>query len=838
MGLEQAYYTSCEAGLRGTKGFQMNAASSGLSPTDLTYLERYGVYLPPLSCPTMPATPEELALFPRNLAYYKLPDGTAVLSRSQYLGQDYSRRFGNFFTHYVVSRQAAGLIGKVNPVFAWEAPFWVSREAPQSQLPLLESLSSGSALNPETMRTFLAAGDRRSHLPNFLAAVHAALSSRKRLILVEQDEAIARWIALAALALPNSLLAELSFSTYTKNPYNMDVLICGTTADSDFAFSPAEIQHQYQVFDFVRNRFSPPPPQTRFSVAAAEWYAAGDFQEAADFKEFADNLQGNYQAGDLDALVVLYAFIRNQPVGDQEVLDSVNFLIAKGLVGHQDLLNTATAALCDLPVDNRAADRVAGALFSAVLSAPGTGPEAREDATRFYVDWAVQRLLPGATPETFASLAAAFARHRVPPPAWEAARTEIVRWLENPPGAAWLVALIGFLQEVRILPGFEAAVLAGVRTTLWPRLDDPQVQDLLGSIFEAGTLPGLDDLVVGNVLTSGRRPEGLDPLESLLSRPRTRERLKELAARRGETAMVILLTARELAKSSDKAQATVKFLDAPGLPAGARLTAPDLDLLFHQVWRSGMMLPRDARTLLDRRPDLLSHPAFCRLLVQGLLRSSDILNPTGETRELLQKLREMATPSGPARAGQSPAVKLPPEVQGCLELAAWPQRYEAAGTAGDRIQALKRILYLLPPENAGARSSLMRFVLVRYLSSDSHGAKSSDFLADLYALDGELLLASLPGVIETVFNKSSLSPGQWVPLFAFLHRRSTEEPPNRHIDDLYKQILPHAYDTLPKHVKHLLDGMLSSKSDWHTPWETWKKRPSLINKLSGGLLGR
>ena len=65
--LEQAYYTSCEVGLRGSKGFQMNAVSPGLDPNTLLYLERYGVYVPPLSSPTRP-TEEELGSFPKRAA--------------------------------------------------------------------------------------------------------------------------------------------------------------------------------------------------------------------------------------------------------------------------------------------------------------------------------------------------------------------------------------------------------------------------------------------------------------------------------------------------------------------------------------------------------------------------------------------------------------------------------------------------------------------------------------------------------------------------------------------------------------------------------------------------
>ena len=62
-----------------------------------------------------------------------------------------------------------------------------------------------------------------------------------RIVIVDDSESIALWIASASYALPPHLAWRLSFNTYDKNPYQTDVLIAGTTLDSDFAFSPPTV---------------------------------------------------------------------------------------------------------------------------------------------------------------------------------------------------------------------------------------------------------------------------------------------------------------------------------------------------------------------------------------------------------------------------------------------------------------------------------------------------------------------------------------------------------------------------------------------------------------------
>jgi hypothetical protein len=98
----QAYYTSCETGHRGSKGFQFNAVTPGLDPRLLEQLERLGVYVPPSSSVVQPSA-EDLERFPLVLLYQPLGGGGSVVAQSRYIGPDYSGRWGNYFTHYAIA---------------------------------------------------------------------------------------------------------------------------------------------------------------------------------------------------------------------------------------------------------------------------------------------------------------------------------------------------------------------------------------------------------------------------------------------------------------------------------------------------------------------------------------------------------------------------------------------------------------------------------------------------------------------------------------------------------------------------------------------------------------
>ena len=91
MKAEQLYYTSCEKGLENASGFQIKAMSNGFTKTN--DVRQLGSYEPSRDLPSQPDS-EELKEFP---ILFKYKDDVFV--RSVYVGQDYTKRFGNYFMH-------------------------------------------------------------------------------------------------------------------------------------------------------------------------------------------------------------------------------------------------------------------------------------------------------------------------------------------------------------------------------------------------------------------------------------------------------------------------------------------------------------------------------------------------------------------------------------------------------------------------------------------------------------------------------------------------------------------------------------------------------------------
>ena len=264
----QVYYTSCKTGIRGGQGFQINAATPGITPRSLEQVERLGLYVPPLSYPSQP-TPEQLESFPISLIYERLEDGSAMLAQAQYTGKDYSGRFGNFFTHTLVIPEARD--GKLpwRPIELYRSATWAKTASPQVDLPecSLAHLAARQVVSAQSALQFLQSGGRWTQLERVLTAALTALETRRRVLILDDPEAIPQWMAVATLFLPLSLARELTFNTYVKNPYQCSALMQGLISrkDTDFGFADHELQNQFLLLDFKENSFSALPPASGYA---------------------------------------------------------------------------------------------------------------------------------------------------------------------------------------------------------------------------------------------------------------------------------------------------------------------------------------------------------------------------------------------------------------------------------------------------------------------------------------------------------------------------------------------------------------------------------------------
>ena len=230
----QLHYTSSARGLAGYPGFQFVALSPGTPAAAEHAVSRYLTYQPPPSVPAQ-LGPAEMARLP--LAFgYALEQGHPVLTLCRYSGRDYSGRFGNFFGHAIFA-EPDDLKG-LRPIEFWAASWWADTAAEPGlarDLPTLSRLWPGDATDPTEVQLMLAKGRDQAYL--FLellidAVLQAMDKAAGRVILLADDvNDIAMWIAAVSYSLPYSMTRDLSFVTYSANPDQAPYRVVGTTRD-------------------------------------------------------------------------------------------------------------------------------------------------------------------------------------------------------------------------------------------------------------------------------------------------------------------------------------------------------------------------------------------------------------------------------------------------------------------------------------------------------------------------------------------------------------------------------------------------------------------------------
>ncbi|WP_067800015.1 GAP1-N2 domain-containing protein [Actinomadura formosensis] len=269
----QLHYTSARRGPTGRAGFQFVAETPGLPDGVRAGVTPYLAYRPPPDAPLSPDD-RELALFPVSLLYDRV-DGRPLLLRCRYLGRDYSGRYGNFFAHAVVAEPEE--LEGLRPAELWHAAHWTPSPATRSVLDPLDELTPGAALDPEALAAWLAVsgpGDPYALLAQLVDAVAGVLGrGHGRVVLVADDvELIARWIAVVSYSLPVEAAARLSFVTYTADPDGAAQRLVGTTP----AIWAAAQHHASHASAFDLHRGPAGGRASRFARTVADCWRAAD----------------------------------------------------------------------------------------------------------------------------------------------------------------------------------------------------------------------------------------------------------------------------------------------------------------------------------------------------------------------------------------------------------------------------------------------------------------------------------------------------------------------------------------------------------------------------------
>jgi len=232
--MKQLFFTACKEGMSvsGRSGFQVRAASAGLSSDRLQAVQRYAAYRLPvgMSPETRPADA------PVRLALLETPELGRILCHGVHIGEDPTTgRFGNFFTHVLLDVPAA--LDSLRAVRSWGSAFWQSKDSSgPTQLPDTEPVEvrDGGRLTEAQLTSFLQQ-PAKADLLRFLFRAVLTASPQTRIFLAAPDREVALCVWGLLRGFPAGLLGSLTFSTFESDPLACPARIVGNCWPADAA---------------------------------------------------------------------------------------------------------------------------------------------------------------------------------------------------------------------------------------------------------------------------------------------------------------------------------------------------------------------------------------------------------------------------------------------------------------------------------------------------------------------------------------------------------------------------------------------------------------------------
>lgn len=222
------HHISAAAGDESAEG-RFTAVGHGVTAALLAELEPLFAYVLPDGAPHRP-TDAELRSLPQAFTYAVLSDGSRAVGRTAPARGEASAPV-RFHTHAVHIPAGVPLPGGRLPVEAWRSPHWATVTPPGGAAPSdpLGTLPPGPAPVREGLDDF--AVSRGPWLAAVLADLRRAGEEAPAggpVVLVERRSAdVARWLALAAIALPRESAERLTFTTYTRRPGSSPLRVAG-----------------------------------------------------------------------------------------------------------------------------------------------------------------------------------------------------------------------------------------------------------------------------------------------------------------------------------------------------------------------------------------------------------------------------------------------------------------------------------------------------------------------------------------------------------------------------------------------------------------------------------
>lgn len=282
MTMLQHYYTSTVRGLSGRPGFQDKAASIGLTEEDLQAIHNLIGYRIP---PSLAAQP--VSQHPPALRYIILSPEKCLLTCSQSCGADELGRPGNFFAHTILTHPQD--FDVFPPIFFWRHPQWrIGDPEDRSHLPVQPAFDWPPSLDLEQVWAFLDSPGRQDWFYRLLCAVLRCQQERRPVIIRDDTDHVALWIAAASVALPRLVRPHLTFATYHHDPYQATFWITGTTAETHLHLAPNE-DATFFVLNTFEEQVTLVEPSAYAEFVCENLHPAGYETRLLNFFEFCNN---------------------------------------------------------------------------------------------------------------------------------------------------------------------------------------------------------------------------------------------------------------------------------------------------------------------------------------------------------------------------------------------------------------------------------------------------------------------------------------------------------------------------------------------------------------------
>ncbi len=264
----QLFCTSGKKGLSQSKAFQTYSMSDGISESERSEIERYGVYIPPYNLPSQPSAEEIDTHFPIAFTFFQLGSGRYGVCQTRHIGDNYSDHYGHYFCHALILDNG---YWPFYPIQLWGSTIfrqgltdkeaYFEHETPPA-LPTLDISDLQQHLNHfisfEKVAEFIKQEKHGAALEKMLTTILNYEQSQRRLILCDDYGNILYWMAAIQMAFPIKLAHSLKLTTYTFDPEGTNLLISHTPAQGTrFTFSEMQRNYSFYIFDFIENNSSP-----------------------------------------------------------------------------------------------------------------------------------------------------------------------------------------------------------------------------------------------------------------------------------------------------------------------------------------------------------------------------------------------------------------------------------------------------------------------------------------------------------------------------------------------------------------------------------------------------